>query len=131
VVVVTVAEGLPVSETGELIDTITSRTGVSVASVIVNRVPEAGLDRDSVKALTSARDRGIPSAAAVLAAAERADRASGVLGDLLGVAGDGVAGAVLPEIDFADDEAMIAAGLAEQVEALVAHLTNDAGGADE
>ena len=69
--------------------------------------------------------------AAVLAAAERADRASGVLGDLLGVAGDGVAGAVLPEIDFADDEAMIAVGLAEQVEALVAHLTNDAGGAHE
>lgn len=130
VVVVTVAEGLPVSETGELIDTITGRTGVSVASVIVNRVPEAGLDRASIEALAAARDLGITSAAGVLAAAERADRASGVLGDLLGAAGEGVAGAVLPEIDLADDEAMIAAGLAEQVEALVMHLTGDDGGAD-
>ncbi len=130
VVVVTVAEGLPVSETGELIDTITGRTGVSVASVIVNRVPEAGLDRASIEARAAARDLGITSAAGVLAAAERADRASGVLGDLLGVAGEGVAGAVLPEIDLADDEAMIAAGLAEQVEALVMHLTGDDGGAD-
>ena len=130
VVVVTVAEGLPVSETGELIDTITGRTGVSVASVIVNRVPEAGLDRASIEALAAARDLGITSAAGVLAAAERADRASGVLGDLLGVAGEGVAGAVLPEIDLADDEAMIAAGLAEQVEALVMHLAGDDGGAD-
>ena len=128
VVVVTVAEGLPVSETGELIDTITDRTGVSIASVIVNRVPEAGLDRESVQALATARDSGIPSAAVVLAAAERADRASGVLGDLLGVAGTGVAGAVLPEIDLAEDEAMIVAGLAEQVEALVAHLTNNPSG---
>ena len=131
VVVVTVAEGLPVSETGELIDTISGRTGVSVASVIVNRVPEAGLDRTSIEALAAARDLGIPSAAGVLAAAERADRASGVLGDLLGISGVGVAGAVLPEIDLADDEAMIASGLAEQIDALVAHLTSEHGGDGE
>jgi anion-transporting ArsA/GET3 family ATPase len=131
VVVVTVAEGLPVSETGELIDTITGRTGVSVASVIVNRVPEAGLDRTSVEALAAARDLGITSAAGVLAAAERADRASGVLGDLLGISGVGVAGAVLPEIDLADDEAMIASGLAEQIDALVAHLTSEHDGENE
>jgi anion-transporting ArsA/GET3 family ATPase len=131
VVVVTVAEGLPVSETGELIDTITGRTGVSVASVIVNRVPEAGLDRTSVEALAAARDLGITSAAGVLAAVERADRASGVLGDLLGISGVGVAGAVLPEIDLADDEAMIAAGLAEQIDALVAHLTSEHDGENE
>ncbi len=131
VVVVTVAEGLPVSETGELIDTITGRTGVSVASVIVNRVPEAGLDRTSVEALAAARDLGITSAAGVLAAVERADRASGLLGDLLGISGVGVAGAVLPEIDLADDEAMIASGLAEQIDALVAHLTSEHDGENE
>jgi anion-transporting ArsA/GET3 family ATPase len=131
VVVVTVAEGLPVSETGELIDTITGRTGVSVASVIVNRVPEAGLDRTSVEALAAARDLGITSAAGVFAAVERADRASGVLGDLLGISGVGVAGAVLPEIDLADDEAMIASGLAEQIDALVAHLTSEHDGENE
>jgi len=131
VVVVTVAEGLPVSETGELIDTITGRTGVSVASVIVNRVPEAGLDRASIEALAAARDLGITSAAGVLAAVERADRASGLLGDLLGISGVGVAGAVLPEIDLADDEAMIASGLAEQIDALVAHLTSEHDGENE
>ncbi|MGB1380299.1 MAG: ArsA family ATPase [Ilumatobacteraceae bacterium] len=53
VVVVTLAEDLPVAETSELIHTISTDTGVAVASVVVNHVPEAGLDPVAVEAATS------------------------------------------------------------------------------
>jgi len=124
VVVVTLAEDLPVAETSELIHTISTDTGVAVASVVVNRVPEAGLDPVAVEALRAAESAGVPGAATVVASAARADRAGRVLGDLLDEAGDGVAGAVLPEVE-ADDEGGIVVALSERIDALVAHLTGE------
>ncbi|MEK9939259.1 MAG: hypothetical protein VW552_11030, partial [Ilumatobacter sp.] len=108
----------------ELIHTISTDTGVAVASVVVNRVPEAGLDPVAVEALRGAESAGVPGAATVVASAARADRAGRVLGDLLDEAGDGVAGAVLPEVE-ADDEGGIVVALSERIDALVAHLTGE------
>jgi len=124
VLVVTLAEDLPVAETTELIHTISNETAVAVASVVVNRVPEAGLDQITVEALRTAEAGGAPGAERVVAAAVRADRAGRVLGDLLAEAGAGVAGAVLPEVDV-DGEVDIVAALSDRIGDLVAHLTSE------
>ena len=124
VLVVTLAEDLPVAETTDLIHTISNETAVAVASVVVNRVPEAGLDQITVEALRTAEAGGAPGAERVVAAAVRADRAGRVLGDLLAEAGAGVAGAVLPEVDV-DDEVDIVAALSDRIGDLVAHLTSE------